>query len=382
MPPELPDVPTTWDHSSTVDPLGLDDDLDFSGGEDDFLALDEGAAPGHVRKVLPATRDIYLRHVKTLRLKVVKQKLARSDRPEHEARDVPPTEIVEYLLANHHTYRPKTFAAYRAAILFWLSEQSSSPDVLQATLLLTTNIPKDGFKDDGFGRGTTLYSKRSMRTRTFSRASFHQLERRLKELAASHRGRRAASGQVRARVLLVWLRAGLASGLRPIEWSRAHWEDREAGMLRVYTAKHKVGENALENARVHARALPEYRAVKIDPEDREWVDEQLTNVAEHLATGEPFKLLYENTRHTLWRVSDEVFDGKMRFTLYLMRGQFSANRKRRKSVKALSAEMGCAPVQLYSCYGKKAYGHHSAGERNGQSEVSRPAPTQAGKLQP
>lgn len=42
------------------------------------------------------------------------------------------------------------------------------------------------------------------------------------------------------------LRAGVASGCRPIEWLGAHWADREAGILRIYTAKQKIASHILE----------------------------------------------------------------------------------------------------------------------------------------
>src|SRR5699024_94243 len=144
-----------------------------------------------------------------------------------------------------------------------------------------TEVPKTGFKSSKpGGNKDTLYSTRSSRKRTFRRRDFErltrELERRIKK--ALHDERMTP----RAYELLVWLHAGLASGLRPIEWETAKWTNRAEGELLVQTAKTKLGGFALPSLQHLPAPQPTTRVVTIDAEQRVWVDQQLAAVHRHL----------------------------------------------------------------------------------------------------
>lgn len=72
--------------------------------------------------------------------------------------------------------------------------------------------------------------------------------------------------------------AGLASRLRPVEWESAKWLDQSRRQLLVKTAKRETGVNALPM--LLGLPLPEQkeRAVRIDSEDRIWVDQHFNHV--------------------------------------------------------------------------------------------------------
>src|SRR5690606_21940351 len=133
------------------------------------------------------------------------------------------------------------------------------------------------------------------------------------------------------------------------------------GDLLVRTAKRKMDTNALPS--IAGLPPPEIkeRIVHIDPDDRIWVDQHLASVRRHLLSGEPYSAYYNNNRVYLWSVCRDVFgEGKPAFTLYMMRGQFAANRKRRGLPREdVAASMGCAPKVTSTYYGNKLYGHRS-----------------------
>lgn len=321
----------------------------------------------HPRKVSPNTIEQYLKFVKTIRNGFLREQITQA-----RQHDVLPTELVDYLYSKAHTYRPKTFINYRSALLYWLNTQPKSPDVLHAKLILEEGFPRSGFKGHRPNAPTTsLYSSRSMRKRTFRRRDFDKL---VSELSArTHQSKNDARMGARANELLLWVHAGLASGLRPIEWETAEWHNIEKGELFVQIAKTKWDTPALPSLSGTPAPSHRTRIVTIDEADRLWVEQHLRSVKRHLSTGKPFKSFYDNNRVYLWLVCKDLFPNRPApFTLYTLRGQFAANRKKYKTLNEVAAEMGCAPEKAGTYYGKALHAHSSGGAmQNKETEAEK-----------
>lgn len=351
----------------------LPEDPDYD--DEDHEYDDEDGAPyepannspaGHPRVVTEDTVTKYFSYVKSMR----KQFLASS--PDGHARDVQPIDLVDFLISKASTIRPKTFINYRCGLLYWMGTLPDTPDIHHARLVLQVGVPKTGFKGTKPNTTASLYSCGSVRKRTFERRKFNRLISELNK-------RSAPTGDVQTRKrpveLMLWLHAGLASGLRPVEWETAKWYDKAKGELLVKTAKRKADTYALPS--LAGLPPPEIveRIVHIDLDDRIWVEQHMAAVRRHLLMGEPFSAYYNNNRVYLWSVCKDLFGGdKPAFTLYMMRGQFAANRKRRGiPMDEVAADMGCAPKVTSTYYGNSIYGHKSAmtdkhGETNRQVE--------------
>lgn len=305
---------------------------------------------GHPRKISEKTKATYLAYFKAIR-----KKLIASNPLEFERRDVSPTDLVDYLLGIIHTLRPRTFISYRAALIYWLNQQPQTAEVHHAILALNVALPRYGFKGLREGQQATLYSTRSQRKRTFRKKDFQKLIAELNARATSSTRKVAVS----AANLMFWLQAGLATGLRPIEWEKAYWHDKSKGVLFVHTAKSKSDASPLESARDAYNPNPRTRLVKVDPESIFWVEQHLERVKNHLRAGLPFKSYYDNCRVYLWGLNKEIFKHNA-FTLYMMRGQFAANKKGAGLLSSEVAElMGCSPYVVQTHYGKKINAHRT-----------------------
>ena len=334
--------------------LDKDDKSDPDDGYDDDLEPAHILPPrSHPRPISEKTAKLYASYVKTLRKRYMET------HPEAHVRDVTPLDLVENLLAQTSNLRPKTFGSYRSGLLHWLNTIPSSPYVLHARLVLDTGVPLNGYKGTRPGKTASLYSSRSQRPRTFSRKNFEKLAGELNRRAAKIGDGRSNR---RAGELLMWLRAGLASGVRPAEWETATWQDKSKGELLVHTAKAKLAY-ALPSLKDVEPARNKTRVVMIDPDAIIWVDQHLIAVRKHLRQGRSFNSYYQNNRMYLSQTCIELFGVEgPRFTLYMMRGQFAANRKRSgKTIEQVGAEMGCNANTASTCYGNRVSGHHGAG---------------------
>lgn len=354
---------TQNDHENEHGYLEEENHTDEANGPIEVARTD---APGHTRKISPHTVELYLRYVKTIR-----KKLLESQGGIHE-REPQPVDLADWLVSNAHRFRPKTAINYRSGLLYWLNTLPETPEVHHARLILQVGMPKDGYRGPKPETTSTLYSSKSIRPRTFALARFNAL---IAELSARAGTTLDTRTRRRPAELLMWLRAGLASGLRPVEWELARWHDKEARQLLVRTAKRKLGENALPNLKGMPAPSHQDRIVTIDAQDVIWVDQHMAAVKRHLQSGEPFSAYYNNNRIYLWSICRELFGEKPPFTLYLMRGQFAANKKKLASPQDVAAMMGCAPHVASTYYGKKRYAHRSAiKDTQGQNEKSAPKP--------
>ena len=310
-----------------------------------------------LRKIAPSTIAQYQKFVKILR-----RSLLRASPLIALQEDILPSDIVDHLndRARRGELRPKTFINYRCGVLYWLSNLPKSEEVEKAMWKLQNESPRDGFKGATPGTRTTLHSTRSMRRRTFRSKDFDRL---LNELVKrSDLALVDGRGTERSIELMLWLRAGLASGLRPSEWETACWKSRATGELLVHTAKTKSSYSDLETLKNLPVQTPQTRIVRIEPQEQLWVERHMNAVKRHLATGANFSKYYDNCRVYLWKVCRALFGEtqKKAFTLYSMRGQFAANGKSRAGLAATARELGCAPAVASVYYGSRVHAHRTS----------------------
>jgi hypothetical protein len=337
--------------------------------DDDEDASDHISAPaGHVREISNRTIQQYKNMIQSMRRSFL------ADSPEGSEELVAPVELVDHLLSRVKHLRPKTFINYRCALLYWMNTLPASSDIHHAKLLLEVGVPKFGYKSivgpkshkstKSVGNDASLYSRSSSRARTFEKKHFERLIHYLGKLSSKRespgRGVKAGSSN-RPHELMLWLKSGLASGLRPAEWEFAKWEDRSRGVLLVKNAKKKVGTYALPHLSSHPVQEQKFRRVNILPDDQIWVEQHLESVRRHLLSGEPFSKYYTNNRIYLNRACQDLFGSDREpLTLYMMRGQFGANLKRSgMPLDEVAITMGCSPNVSSGSYGKKKHGHRS-----------------------
>lgn len=270
-----------------------------------------------------------------------------------------PVEIVNYFFEQRSGYRPKSFLTYRSALLWWLNNHEPCTLILKAIDLLTNHCPKAGFKDEKNVQGnTTLYSCCSSRPRTVSKK---KLNRILKELDKRIAYAKSISQYNRAFQLKSWILSTLATGLRPCEWEDTSWHGKAEQILRVKTAKRKQHYALPDIQHLAPDELDPYRYVQVmEQEEMEWIDLHLEFVKQHITKGHKFESYYNKNRVYLYELCKVLFPNKAPLTLYRLRGQFAANRKRAgQSREDLGEEMGCSAQYTSSAYGSQIYGHRS-----------------------
>lgn len=311
--------------------------------------------PTHPRKISEQTRITYEGHLRSLRSKFL---LANP-----HVEEPSPVELVEFLINRYDRLRPKTVLIYRSALLFcFRALRANDPEVEQACLMLQYGLPKHGYRGNKPGQSISLYSSKSLHKRTFPRRDFERLLRFL-----------GARGTDAADEMIDWLLSGLATGLRPAEWEFARWADTQRTHLRVKTLKRHLDKPTipgLSEETLEQFPKVEYRLVPVHDSARETVDAHLRNIAAHLHAGDPFSRIYEARRRFLRRACVDCFgpNGPV-FTLYMMRGQFSANAKKVASAAEVAQLMGCMPKRVMGNYGSKKAAHRSSAEfKPGQQE--------------
>lgn len=215
---------------------------------------------------------------------------------------------------------------------------------------------------------------------------------------------------------VAWIRAGLACGARPVEWLNTEWVDKDQTQLRIKNAKIKISAPAFlrkkiaeesasmtqltyqeeEEALKHWEASMDYepptaRSHRIVPienkNDREAINMHLGFIQEiippHLDSLEREKAFagyFKNARQTLDRACRKIWGNKKMYTLYTMRGQFSANMKAAVGSAATAALMGHSSETSPSTahYGKanQAHARFKTGRASAMPQRQIPAPEQ------
>jgi len=186
------------------------------------------------------------------------------------------------------------------------------------------------------------------------------LNKLIDELLSSNQASRNRGVQTQC-----WLLAALATGLRPNEWEHANLKQMDGGqwVLHVLNSKRKVAIPAHMELKFYQDKYPHLniknrfdiealgfenvsidrkmtREIPISDRDLSWVQNHLAAIEAHIAQGESFDDYYQHCRQALYRACLKVFDGKKRYTLYVMRHQFAANIKNKYPKERVADLMG------------------------------------------
>ncbi len=211
----------------------------------------------------------------------------------------------------------------------------------------------------------------------------------------------------------LFMMAGLVTGLRPVEWETAVWNDESRTELQVKTAKSKLDKTRLQKALAdyHQRRGtiqptytqenspfppqrsdedPEknpyenaydivfedeenvYRLVPVEAEEARWVDAHLNSLQHYLDAGGKFKNYYDACRIRLWQACQELFGTKRKISLYTMRHQFAANSRVIRGHDETAKVMGNSRRSLQSYSGGRV-AHVSVRRRIKGEAVASPA---------
>jgi hypothetical protein len=336
----------------------------------------------HVYPVKDISAATYRRTVETLRRQSAKLRGEQPDEPVY----VSIQDVANDFMARTDL-KPSTVMARRSALLWYAkSLQDPSADEIIRTL--------QAFRPSTLPRNRVAGPPRSIPEDHY---------RELITELGSLRSRWAHRAQL-------WIKAGLATGLRPVEWLSARWEDDTQTILLVDSAKEHVGPPAfLRPQFLTARdlataepALPQtQRAFEADDLDEEdlinepavrripvtsTIDRRNINYhfdelhrlvplgGDEVARRELYRHYYTQTRNAINRACRAVWGGDRFYSLYTMRSQFNANQKAALGPAAAATLMGHSgpnsPAQSH--YGKGNQAHSSFKGLRGGLELPKP----------
>ena len=248
-------------------------------------------------------------------------------------------EIVEDLLENKRQSKFSTLYKMRSALLHCMEGKVAEELKLY---MRTTEFMEKLRMAGGLGNPESRPSGRSI-----PESDYHKILAKLN------------AGKKNAQATLIFLKATVATGARPIEWLNAVWVDRPKGKLRLLSAKAKI-RNALnsisdETGRVFKEGedAKSYRIVTVNKEDIDVVDQQVLAVRRLLNNSDTgflydempqelraqcFEPFYNKCRITLYRAS--LKETGISYSFYDARSSFAANRRARDGIASASAELG------------------------------------------
>jgi hypothetical protein len=335
-----------------------------AGGAPVVLSPGTLPPPAHLG-LQDSTKDAYARALTRIQRAVAQQGSAPGRPGYYHA-------LVDWLLLQAPRIRPGTWMVRRGALRNYLQLEGTQ-DALDADSRLVELSPRDGFKGVRAGTTQRLYASASTRRRHVLVSQMRLLTRELAFQARPRKGDRLDPSSLVA----VGLRAFLAAGLRPSEWPRAGWVDSGSLLLRVRNAKRRHAPQTLPRM-VEAPPPPDSpreRIVRIDPEDRMWVDLFLSYVARGSARKGGYKAFYDAMDRKRYEVCRDL---GIDITFYMARGQFGADRKKRFGLAATALEMGNSPRKASSYYGpigKARPGMERSKEASGDRQRLDEAPT-------
>lgn len=189
-------------------------------------------------------------------------------------------------------------------------------------------------------------------------------------------------------ITIIWIKAGLATGLRPIEWLDANWATKEKLALQTISAKTKIGKVAYmqephDGLSKQVMQPMELRQIPLFADDDKEVVNKMLNIITarvplHLQRAERqavFNKLYLSVKQRLQTVCKQIYKGKKNYSLYTFRRQFSANAKAAVGSDATAELMGHVNAQSPSTgyYGKANQAHRrfkAVGEQRRMQEAA------------
>lgn len=231
--------------------------------------------------------------------------------------------------------RPATVRQYRASLKFF-SEREHENKKVNNDYLSKINQILDSIKGG---------DKKNLEDRTSSAKQKHLKEDKLKIIIEELKNSKSSW----SKMTIVWLQAAVNTGLRPIEWIDAKYDD-ERDCLIVKNAKNT-------NSRAHG----EYRTLYLSHID----EKTRKNIKNHLLISQLHKQkggwiqYYRGCSTLLRRTCKKLFPrSKKHISLYSGRHQYSANLKA-SGLKSneIAALMGHSTDETaMETYGKKSYG--------------------------
>jgi len=154
-----------------------------------------------------------------------------------------------------------------------------------------------------------------------------------------------------------WVLAGIATGIRPGEWEHTRWSDEDLmtwliapnskekadipGTIRQRVAISAVMEGqSLDSVHKPLRENISMRVVPVDAIDRMVINAHLIGIKAAAEKGISFSDYYTCCRTTLWRACKVIWHGKLNYSLYNARHQYSADAKRKLTPEEIAERMG------------------------------------------
>lgn len=252
--------------------------------------------------------------------------------------EVDPTTVASYLVEIMSSVRKRTFRLYRAALVYHF-EEIATPEALRARDFIRDEIGYDSIFEDEVGSDVEKSKTSSHKSK---RVSDEDLKAIYAELRQSKSKWAGAAG--------AWLRAGMLTGLRPIEWIDVRYVD-EVGVpyLLVNNAKNTHGRAHGDSRKVILEGLTE--------RELELIKKHIQLVRAHVERG-LYAFFYKQCQRLLHSVSSKLFPWRLRrITLYSGRHQFAADAKSTLSKAEVAALMGHASMRTAGLhYGLSAHG--------------------------
>lgn len=275
-----------------------------------------------IKKDLP-TKQISL---STLRAYEASLKAMTNWSQQKRAVDAESTAFVDPLVATtdmlaRHDISPRAKLNYRSALLWHLD---------QKTELTERDAQAKGLLGD----------KDALPTKNKRQQGLVVPEKDLKQILSHLEEMANKKSNGIAAMTITWIKAGLATGLRPVEWLDASWATKDKKALQTISAKTKVGQVAyLQKAHdgLNSQAMQPMLLREIpllDEADNDAVDKMLSLIAikvpGHLPRAErqdALNTLYLAIKQRLYTACKHLYKGKKKYSLYAFRRQFSANAK-------------------------------------------------------
>lgn len=264
---------------------------------------------------------------------------------------------------------------YRSALLWDLRSKKTLNEDESAALQILSNVKKpEGSKP-----------AKAIRQKTINETDYESLLTEMSFMGESSTWTRRAR---------VWVRAGIATGIRPIEWLNTEWENDEQTALRVKTAKVKIAEAAFLRSKDQPNQVapnesnpatghdlpteePKIRIIPVAKDDVRAIQDHLLFIQyaspadwDEEKRMDGFKKYFDGCRQALAIACRKIWKGSKTFTLYTMRSQFSANIKASKGVKVAAELMGHTSPDSPSAgyYGKGSQAHRKFKKKGGESQ--------------
>lgn len=251
--------------------------------------------------------------------------------------DLDMRQFVVWLANKRPTLSRPTWRQYKSAVIYFL-EQLDSEDSLSALEYIRE-------KDS---TGCVLKSEKTS-SRKLKKISLQEWEK-IEHYLKNNQGKWFNN-------LHDWLKAGLLTGLRPIEWKNTKFflYQGKIPALLVENAKHTNGRS---NGAVRTLILED-----LSIQELKTIKDHLSNVRTFTSIGDDgYEFFYSGCSFTLHKICRKIWPRRLKhITLYSTRHQFSANAKSSGFSKSEVAAMMGHAVDITATihYGKKISGNEA-----------------------